>query len=93
MEFLIEFIGEFLFEILFETGSDKKISKWIRYPILVILITFYIAIVIGLAAISISLAKENILMSIFFIIVDIIVILGVMKLLKKGKENSLNKNN
>lgn len=88
MEFIIEIIGELIFEILFETGSNSKISKWIRYPILFILISFYTVIVIGLLLLSIMLFKDNFILSIFLIVVDIIVILGFRKLLRKGKEKN-----
>ena len=40
MDFLIELIGDVLIEGSFELATNKKVSKWIRYPILSLFIIF-----------------------------------------------------
>ncbi|MDD3341221.1 MAG: hypothetical protein PHN72_03365 [Bacilli bacterium] len=88
MEFVLEIIGEFVFEILFYTGTDKKVSKWIRYPILFLLILLYGFIIFGLLGISIKLLNENIMVSILLFILDIFIIIFCIKWLQKGRDKS-----
>ena len=68
MDDIFEFIFEFLFEFGSEVSKDKKVSKWIRYPLIVLLAVLFLGVVgivafAGLAAIS-----TNILAAILFFV-------------------------
>jgi hypothetical protein len=68
MEFIVEFVFDLLFEGGVEITKDKKISKWIRYPILAIIALFFGVIIFGLIAFGIKfLIEGEILISILFI--------------------------
>ena len=41
MEYLFEFIAELLLEGSLEISKNKKISKWIRYPLLITISLFF----------------------------------------------------
>lgn len=83
MDFLIELIGEILIEGSFELGTNKKISKWIRYPILTLLIIFYSVIILGILFIGINSINENFWLSIFLMGVALILFIGTIVAIKR----------
>lgn len=78
MEVLIELILELLLEVEEEICYDKKVSKWIRYPILIILILIYGAVIFGIMYLGICMLKENIIAALFCIIISIIILVGLI---------------
>lgn len=76
MDFIFELIFELIFEGSVEISSNKKISKWIRYPILAILISFFLIIILGLIFLGISFLHESILGGIIFIALGIFFLIG-----------------
>lgn len=68
MEFIVEFVFDLLFEGGVEITKDRKISKWIRYPILAIIALFFGVIIFGLIILGIKfLIEGEILIGILFI--------------------------
>lgn len=59
MELLFEFLGEIFFEGIIEIIKNKKISKWIRYPLFLLISAFYLAIFVALLIICIKLFTEK----------------------------------
>ena len=59
MEFLIDLIGEIIVEGLFELATNKKINKFIRYPLLALFIMLYLGMMLLLILLGISYYKEN----------------------------------
>lgn len=95
MEYIVEFILEFVFEGILEgsmeASTNRRIPKYIRYPLIGILSLFFIA-VIGLVFFGGILAlKENILVGMFLILVGLfLLIMSIVKfrkayLIKKDK--------
>lgn len=75
MEYLIEFILELVFEGSIEVSKSKKIPKFIRYPLIVIISLFFI-IVIGLIFLAgIVSLKKNALIGMFLISIGIFMII------------------
>lgn len=71
MEYIFEFILELVFESSIDASKNKKIPKYIRYPLIVIIALFFI-IVIGLIFLAGILSlKENVVAGIFFILIGI----------------------
>ena len=94
MEFLIELILELFFEGGEEICSDRRISKWIRYPIAIIIILFISAVILGILFLGIYFLKDTILIGIFFIIISIVMIIGaLMKFKKLATERGGNSDN
>jgi len=83
MDFLIELIGDILIEGSFELGTNKKVSKWIRYPILTLLIIFYSVIILGILFIGINSINENFWLSIFLIVVSLVLFIGTIIAIKR----------
>ena len=91
---IIDFLFEIIFELLFELGgevaSDKKISKWIRYPILAIILLFILIVIGGLMLIGIGLIDENLLAALFFIFLSLLFLVGfIFKFRKEYNKNKV----
>lgn len=83
MEFILEFIFDLVFESSMEIAKDKKIKKWIRYPLAFVLFLFIIAVIGTIFFVGIMfIFDEEInvkLAGILFIIFDIILIISAIK--------------
>lgn len=79
----MEFILEFIFDLVLEIAKDKKIKKWIRYPLAFVLFLFIIAVIGTIFFVGIMfIFDEEInvkLAGILFIIFDIILIISAIK--------------
>jgi len=83
MEFLIEELLDLLLEGSIEISANKKISKWIRYPLIVIIVLLFLIAFAFFCALGLALLSENIFAGIFmFAIIILFVILGVKKFKK-----------
>lgn len=91
MDLLLEFIFELVMESSIEIAQDKKINKWIRYPIAFILSLFIIAVLITIMFVGIMFLMDkeiNIkLAGVLFIIFDIILIVSAIKKISKIKKD------
>lgn len=90
MDLLIEFIFELLFEGSIEITKSKKESKWIRYPLIVLLSFFILAIILLIAFLGIKILLSDksysIFCGLFLIMIDIIFIVSIVKTINKEKE-------
>lgn len=84
MEYLFEFILELIFEGGIEASKSNRIPKYIRYPLIVIISLFFIA-VIGLVFFAgIMALKENLPAGIFLILIGLCMfIMGIIRFRKK----------
>ncbi len=80
MELIIEFIFELIFEGSIEISKSNKIPKWIRYPLIVIIALFFIAIIGTILLGGVLSLKENIFIGIFLILVGLFML--IMSILK-----------
>lgn len=91
MEFLADLLFEggmeLLFDLLFEGGMEvaknRKITKWIRYPVAAVLLLFLIGVIgfMGVAGIALLLSKESkmIFCGVVLIVIDSFLILSGTK--------------
>lgn len=83
MEFIFEFIFELVLEGSIEASKSSKIPKYIRYPLIVIISLFFIAIIGLVIFAGILSLKENILLGILFILIGLfMLIMSVIKFRK-----------
>ena len=71
MEFIFEFILELVLEGSIEVIKSSKIPKYIRYPLIVILALFFIAVIGLIFLVGILSFKENILLGILLIAIGL----------------------
>ena len=83
MDFLFELLFDLIADGTFELSRSKKVPKYIRYPLIVIIVLFFIAAIgVTLLAGLLSL-KENLLLGIIFIALALfLLIMGVVKFRK-----------
>lgn len=87
MEFIIELVLELFVESGIEVSSNKKISKWIRYPILALLILVFSVIIFGIIILGVLMLKENILVGILFIVLGLFfLVMSIYKFRKRYLE-------
>lgn len=86
MDEVIEFILELLFEGIIYIGENKKISKWIRYPLMFIILLLVLSIVGLCIFLGIILLTEQVLgyqiLGIILIICGIIFLYNIIKKVK-----------
>lgn len=58
-----------------EISSNKKISKWIRYPLILFIILFFSIVIIGLFVLGLIILKENILFGLFIIVLSLFMLI------------------
>ncbi len=80
MESIFEFIFELILEGSVEISKSSKIPKWIRYPLIVIIALFFIAVIGIILLAGILSLKENIFIGIFLILVGLLML--TMSILK-----------
>lgn len=71
MEFLFEFILELVFEGSIEVSKNSKIPKYIRYPLIVIIALFFIAVIGIIFLAGILSLRKNILLGVLFILLGL----------------------
>lgn len=91
MDFIIELIFEFLFDGMLETSKSNRVPKFIRYPLIIIIIILFFILVIGfIFIVSILSFKESIIAGILLIIIDLFLFVGSIY---KFRKEYFSKNN
>ena len=91
MDELIEFILDLLLEGGIELSANKKVSKWIRYPIIAFLFLFFTIVIFGMLILGILMIEESILVSFIFVACGIAMLIGsVIKFKKTYLEHKKN---
>ena len=75
MEFILEFILELVLEGCIEVSKSKSVPKYIRYPLIVAISLFFIAVIGVIIFEGIKLLKENMPAGILFILVGLFILL------------------
>lgn len=87
MDLLFEFLFEIIIDGSAEICANKKISKWIRYPLGILLLLFFIFVIgtVGVVGISMTFDKSILIKiaGIFFVLLDALFIYSFIKKLKK----------
>lgn len=83
MDLIFEILLDLIIEGCFEASSNKKVPKVIRYPLIVLILLFFLSVIFGLAFIGISLWSKNIYASSFIILVSLILLTAAIYRFKK----------
>lgn len=78
MEFVFELILELFLEGGIEISKNKKISKWIRYPVLALVVLFFVTVLALIFLVGIMMFSTNIPVSLFLIGVGLIMLVGTI---------------
>lgn len=89
MSAILEFIAELIFDGAIELAKNKKVSKWIRYPMIAIISVFYLTILGIVLFCGYKLIKHNIIGGLTILgIASFILILAIYALRKEAKETT-----
>lgn len=78
MDLLIEIILELILEGTLAITSNKKVPKWIRYPLIFILSILLSIVIIGLFILGVYIYQENIIISLIFILSSTALLIGAI---------------
>ena len=84
MDLIIEIVGEVIIEGIIELIQNKNISKLIRYPLLIIITIFYTLLLALIGVGAIKSFNDNIPISIFLLLVEVLLIVFIIKIIKKA---------
>ena len=80
MEFIIELLLDLILEGSIEISSNRKVPKWIRYPLIVLIILFFTIVIFGMLILGLIILKNNLYFGLLMILISIILlILGIKK--------------
>ena len=92
---LIEALIELIFDTSLELAKNKKISKWIRYPLIILIILFIVGIIGCLMSVGVVmiLSKERPQMIIGELIILLAIIFStiILRNIKKEKDKRIRK--
>ena len=71
MELIIEFIIELLLEGSFELSKNLKTPKWLRYPLIILVLLFFIAVIAIILIVGFLALKESAIIGLLLIIISI----------------------
>ena len=83
MDFIIELIFEILFDGLLEISKSNRVPKFIRYPLIIIILLIFILVIGFIFIASILAFKENKLAGLLLIIIDLFLIIGTISKFRK----------
>ena len=84
MDFLIEIVFELIFDGVIVISKSKKVPKYIRYPLIVIIILFCVAVIGFMLFVSLSVLKLDILGGCILIVLILLLLGMVIAKIKKG---------
>ena len=71
MEFLCELVFDLIFEGGMEVTFNRKISKWVRYPILGIFILLFLGIIFLILFLGVTVLSTTIIGGVFIILLGL----------------------
>lgn len=71
MELIIEFIIELILDGSFELSKNLKTPKWLRYPLIILVILFFIAVIAIILLVGFLALKESTIIGLLLIIIAI----------------------
>lgn len=83
MDLVIEFLIELLFEGAIEVSKNQKVSNWIRYPLIILIILLFSLVIFGIFILGIAVRKENLLLSVLLIALSIFMLVACIFKFKK----------
>lgn len=78
MDIIFEILVDFLLEGSIEIGTNQKVSRIIRYPLLILVLLLFLSVILGLLYFGIKIYKVNKIGSIFIIVVALFLFIGAI---------------
>ncbi len=78
MEYIIEFILDLLVEGTIEILPNKKVSKWIRYPLGILVALFMLAVIVGVIVFGIVISGKSLAAGLLMLAVGLVLLVGAI---------------
>jgi len=72
MDILFEFLIDLAFEGTLELSTSRKVPAWIRYPLMILIALFFLAVIGLVFLVGVLMLKEMVLVGIAFIILGVL---------------------
>lgn len=79
MEDLFELVLDLIIEGTEELSSNRRVTKWIRYPLIFIISAMALGIIILIIWLGISIIKKNLIVGIMCICLGVFMLLGCIR--------------
>lgn len=76
MEYIFEFLLELILEGSIEASRSNKIPKYIRYPLIVLIVCFFVAVIGLIFFAGILFLKESLAGGIFFLLIGLLLLVS-----------------
>lgn len=83
MELLMEILFELIFEGGYELSKSKKVPKWIRYPLIGLILLGFIAIFLLIILVGILIWDENMWVGLLMFVISVFFLYSGVKEFKK----------
>ena len=84
MEVLFEILLSIIVEGSIEISSNKRLSKWVRYPLIILLGLFFASVILCVLFVGISSLEQNIFVGLLLIFIGLIMLFGcIYKFMRK----------
>lgn len=83
MDLVIEFLMELLFEGAMEVSKNRKVSNWIRYPLIILIVLLFGLVIFGIFILGVAARKANLLLSVLLIALSIFMLVASILKFKK----------
>lgn len=90
MDDIIEFLLELLLDGSIEVSKNKKVPKWIRYPIMILLILLFSLILLFIIYLGLSILRDSIILGSIILLITFIFIVMVIKKIKRHMKKEKN---
>ncbi len=78
MEILLECLFELAIEGTMELGTNIKVPKVIRYPVLVLILLFFAGVIVGMFVLGVVLWKDDLFFGILMMILGMFFLVGTI---------------
>lgn len=83
MEILVEFLLELVVDGGIEASGNKNLSRWIRYPLMVLVILFFCAVIALVFYMGVSVYTEEPVASVLFCLLGLFLLVGTILKFRK----------
>ena len=84
MDFLFELLFELIAEGTVELSKSRRVPKYIRYPLIVVIVLFCVAVIGLVFAVGILSLRQNVLLGILLIALGVfMLVVSILKLKKR----------
>ncbi len=83
MDILFEFFLELIVDGVIETSGNKKLSRWIRYPLIALVVLFFGAVIALIFYLALGLSSDEPVASVILLSLGLLLLVGTVLKFRK----------